>query len=324
MSDYVIKTEKLSKEYNGKAGCKDITLQVPRGVVYGFIGPNGAGKSTFVRTLLGLLRPTGGKAQMLGKPIGHVKTRRKIGYLPELFRYPDWLTGLQLLHMHADILGIKRSQRRKHFRELLDRVNLTGRENEKIGKYSKGMQQRIGLACALLGDPELIFLDEPTSALDPIGRLEVRNLLSQLRREGKTVFLNSHLLMEIEQVCDQVAIINKGELVVQGDWRKLSEFNQRYRLLASSLDSGTLLEFPAVITCEIVQREKETAKTSEAVEWQIEVNSSRAIPLLIKHITERGGQIYGLTPVEPHLEEIFVYWVNRKEQKDADNRQDLF
>ncbi|MGZ4134788.1 MAG: ABC transporter ATP-binding protein, partial [Tumebacillaceae bacterium] len=211
MSEYVIQTWDLTKQYNGKAGCKNISLQVPRGVVFGFLGPNGAGKSTFVRTMLGLLHPTSGRAELLGKLVGDHEARRKVGYLPELFRYQEWLTGRQLLEAHAELVGVPKAQRKQQIDRLIDRVGLTGRDREKIKGYSKGMQQRIGIACALLGDPELIFLDEPTSALDPIGRREVRDLMAELRREGKTVFLNSHLLSEVETVCDHVAIIHKSE-----------------------------------------------------------------------------------------------------------------
>ncbi|MCG1025232.1 MULTISPECIES: ABC transporter ATP-binding protein [Dehalobacter] len=320
MTDLAIQTEALSKQYNGKGGCQNITLQVPKGVVYGFIGPNGAGKSTFVRTLLGLLRPTGGKAELLGKPLGDLEARRKIGYLPELFRYPDWLTGLQLLHTHADLLGLKSSLRPQHFTALLEKVCLSGREKEKIAKYSKGMQQRIGLACALLGDPELIFLDEPTSALDPLGRMEVRSLLAQLKQEGRTVFLNSHLLQEIETVCDQVAIIDQGKLITQGDWRKLCRFQNRYKLIASGLDQEVLSDLPYVIGSELRQNFEPEAGTALKAEWQIEIENTEELPSLVRILSDHGIGVYELTPLEPHLEEIFLYWMNRKEPENVDHR----
>ncbi|NBJ15889.1 MAG: ABC transporter ATP-binding protein [Dehalobacter sp. 4CP] len=320
MTDLAINTAALSKQYNGKGGCQNITLHVPKGVVYGFIGPNGAGKSTFVRTLLGLLKPTGGKAELLGKPLGDLEARRKIGYLPELFRYPDWLTGLQLLHTHADLIGMKSSLRPQHFQTLLERVGLSGSEKQKIAKYSKGMQQRIGLACALLGDPELIFLDEPTSALDPLGRMDVRNLLAELRREGKTVFLNSHLLQEIETVCDQVAIIDRGKLITQGDWRKLCHFQNRYKLIASGLDPKVLGTLPSVLRAEQRQTFEAEAGTARKTEWQIEIESTEELPALVRTLSEHGIGVYELTPLEPHLEEIFLYWMNRKEPENVDHR----
>lgn len=320
MTDLAINTTVLSKQFNGKGGCQNITLHVPKGVVYGFIGPNGAGKSTFVRTLLGLLKPTGGTAELLGKPLGNLEARRKIGYLPELFRYPDWLTGLQLLHTHADLIGLKSSARQQHFKNLLERVDLSGRENEKIAKYSKGMQQRIGLACALLGDPELIFLDEPTSALDPLGRMEVRNLLAKLKQEGKTIFLNSHLLQEIETVCDQVAIIDQGKLIAQGDWRKLCRFQNRYKLIASGLDQEVLSILPQVLSSDLRHKFEPEVGTDLKAEWQIEIESAEDIPSLVRTLSDHGIGVYELTPLQPHLEEIFIYWMNRKEPENVDHR----
>jgi len=230
------------------------------------------------------------------------------------------LTGLQLLQVHADLLDLKSASRSDHISELIVTVGLHGRENEKIGKYSKGMQQRIGLACALLGDPELIFLDEPTSALDPVGRLEVRNLLAKLRQQGKTVFLNSHLLMEIENVCDEIAIINHGKLIVQGDWRQLAGPNKRYRLVASGLDPQMLQALPYISAWEKTNSDHHALTRGGSGEWVLEVTTAENIPSLVAKLSEVGIKIYELTPLQPHLEEIFMYWVNRKEQEDVDNR----
>ena len=314
MSDYVIETWGLTKEYSGKTGCRDITLQVPKGVVYGFIGPNGAGKSTFVRTLLGLIRPTSGQAKILGRPLGDVEGRRKIGYLPELFRYQDWLTGKQLLEIHADLAGVPRTQRTQKINELVERVGLGGREKEKIRRYSKGMQQRIGLACALISDPDLIFLDEPTSALDPIGRRDVRDLITALRDEGKTVFLNSHLLAEVENVCDQVAIINKGSLVAQGDWRSLCEFKIQLKIRGAGIDEHTWDDFGHLIQ-EVLPLP--IPLTSEISEWQVQCLSEESIPEIVSELNRRGVKIYEVMPIQPHLEEVFMYWVERKERNHA-------
>ncbi len=314
MSDYVIETWGLTKEYSGKAGCRDITLQVPKGVVYGFIGPNGAGKSTFVRTLLGLIRPTSGQAKILGRPLGDVEGRRRIGYLPELFRYQDWLTGKQLLEIHADLAGVPRTQRTQKINELVERVGLGGREKEKIRRYSKGMQQRIGLACALISDPDLIFLDEPTSALDPIGRRDVRDLIIALRDEGKTVFLNSHLLAEVENVCDQVAIINKGSLVAQGDWRSLCEFKIQLKIRGAGIDEHTWDDCGHLIQ-EVLPLP--IPLTSEISEWQVQCLSEESIPEIVSELNRRGIKIYEVTPIQPHLEEVFMYWVERKERNHA-------
>jgi ABC-2 type transport system ATP-binding protein len=312
-SDYVIETQRLTKQYDGKAGCRNITLQVPRGVVFGFLGPNGAGKSTFVRTLLGLLIPTSGEGTILGAPIGSVKSRTRVGYLPELFRYPEWLTGRQLLETHANLCGLSRTESKTRIPYLLERVRLHGRGDEKIRGYSKGMQQRIGLACALLSDPEIIFLDEPTSALDPIGRREVRELMNELRNEGKTIFLNSHLLSEVESVCDHVAIIHKSELVVQGDWRKLSAVKPQVDMTIGPASSAIWDELSPFI----IQKECTGFTDEGRTHWLLTLKQEENIPAIIRYLSNKGIAIYQATPRQPHLEDVFMYWVNKKEGQTA-------
>lgn len=308
MSDYVIETWQLSKQYGGKAGCKNITLQVPRGSVFGFLGQNGAGKSTFVRTMLGLLHPTAGKAVMLGHPIGDVEARRRVGYLPELFRYPDWLTGKQLLEHHAELCGLSKGERKRVIADVVELVGLAGRETERIRGYSKGMQQRIGLASALLSDPELIFLDEPTSALDPIGRKEVRELIARLRDQGKTIFLNSHLLSEMETVCDHVGIIHRGELVVQGEWRKLSAVKPQIEL---TLEGGTSVlreEMPAFVHDTALLKQD-----GHLHSWLLTLDRDGRVPALLEALIARGAIVHEVVRKRQSLEEVFLYWVQRKE-----------
>ncbi|MFD2170667.1 ABC transporter ATP-binding protein [Tumebacillus lipolyticus] len=318
MSDLVIQTWNLTKQYDGRAGCKNITLEVPRGVVFGFIGPNGAGKSTFVRTMLGLIHPTSGRAEMMGRPIGDIDTKRKIGYLPELFRYQDWLTGRQLLETHAELAGVPRHLRKKRVDDLIERVGMAGRADGKIRKFSKGMQQRIGLACALISDPDLIFLDEPTSALDPIGRREVRDLMSELKREGKTVFLNSHLLSEVETICDHVAIIHKSELVVQGEWRKLTEAQTRVQIRAAGLTKGILNSLDGLIRA---WEPVDSSAEDNTQRFLLQLSGDDQIPELVNLFSQRGVMLYELVPIQPHLEDVFLHWVNRKEQEHVLNRQ---
>ncbi|MEL1135452.1 ABC transporter ATP-binding protein [Desulfitobacterium sp. THU1] len=215
----IIETEGLTKVYGNKTACDLINLEVEAGQVYGFLGRNGAGKSTCIKMLLGLIFPTSGGGTVLGKPLGDVTAREKLGYLPELFRYQDWMTGLDLLNFHAQLSRLKNKNER--IQRVLQLVGLEGQEKYKVGSYSKGMQQRIGLACALLPEPQLIFLDEPTSALDPIGRKEVRDIIFSLKNEGATVFLNSHLLSEVEAVCDRVTFIHKGKIVKSASMEEL-------------------------------------------------------------------------------------------------------
>jgi ABC-2 type transport system ATP-binding protein len=199
----------------------DLTMTVPRGEIFGFLGPNGAGKTTAVKLLLGLTYPTAGDAFVLGAPLGDIAPRRRIGYLPELFRYQDFLSAREVLELHCVLAGLERAKRRAQVDSVLAAVGLEQRARDRVGTYSKGMQQRLGLAVALVGDPELIFLDEPTSALDPIGRREIREILRGLKSRGVTVFLNSHLLTEVEHVCDRVAIVDRGSVVAIGPLSEL-------------------------------------------------------------------------------------------------------
>ena len=204
----------LAKRYGRVAALVDLTLHVERGECLGFLGPNGAGKSTAVKILVGLVRATGGEAQLLGRPAGDRRTRARIGYLPELFRYPDWLAAREVLGFHAKLMRLRDSARA--IEAVLDEVGLRDRARDRVGTYSKGMQQRLGIAVALLGDPEIVFLDEPTSALDPVGRSDVRALIERLRARNTTVFLNSHLLGEVERVCDRVCVVDRGRVVAEG------------------------------------------------------------------------------------------------------------
>lgn len=214
MPDDAIVAHALAKRYGRIDAIKDLTLRVARGECRGFLGPNGAGKSTAVKMLVGLARPTGGVAEVLGKPVGDRVTRRRIGYLPELFRYPGWLAAREVLAFHAHLLRLSGAPH--EIDVVLDEVGLRERAGDRVGTFSKGMQQRLGLAVALLGNPEILFLDEPTSALDPVGRSDVRALIERLRTRGTTVFLNSHLLGEVERVCDRVCVVDRGRIVAEG------------------------------------------------------------------------------------------------------------
>jgi len=220
-SDPAIETIGLSKRYGRTIALGGLTMRVPRGQVFGFLGPNGAGKTTAVKLLLGLARPSGGSGRLLGAPLGDRPSRRRVGYLPELFRYQPWLTARDVLGLHADLVHIERAARAGAIDEALGIVGLTERGGDRVGTFSKGMQQRLGLGVALLGRPEVVFLDEPTSALDPIGRLDVRSIIHDLRDRGTTVFLNSHLLTEVERVCDEVAIVDRGRVVAAGSLDEL-------------------------------------------------------------------------------------------------------
>jgi ABC-2 type transport system ATP-binding protein len=211
-----IEVTDLRKRYRNVEALAGLTMTVGRGEVFGFLGPNGAGKTTTVKLLLGLAQPTAGTGKVLDAPLGDLNTRRKIGYLPELFRYQPWLKAREVLNLHADLMGLPGAQRGKALDDVLELVGLSDRANDLVGRFSKGMQQRLGLGVALLGDPALVILDEPTSALDPLGRIDVRTIVRTAAARGAAVFLNSHLLSEVEQVCDRVGIIDHGRVVASG------------------------------------------------------------------------------------------------------------
>src|SRR5215213_9031943 len=212
-----IETNELRKRYGEVDALAGLSMSVGRGEVFGFLGPNGAGKTTTVKILLGLARPTSGSGKVLGAPMGDLGSRRKIGYLPELFRYQPWLKAREVLTLHAELMGMPRARRRAAADEALAIVGLTDRGGDLVGRLSKGMQQRLGLGTALLGEPALVILDEPTSALDPVGRVDVRGIVRAAATRGAAVFLNSHLLSEVEQVCDRVAILDHGRIVASGE-----------------------------------------------------------------------------------------------------------
>lgn len=296
MKQLVIETEKLTKVYGRKTGCSEVTLSVKRGEIFGFLGPNGAGKSTLTKLLVGLIFPTSGKARILGSPLGDTGVRAKIGYLPENFRYQDWMTGADLLSFHASLYKISGRQKSQRIDAVLELVRLKGQENYKIGTYSKGMQQRLGFASALLPDPELLFLDEPTSALDPIGRKEVRDIMLDLRDSGKTVFLNSHLLNEVEMICDSLAFINKGVILKQGRMEDILGSQVSLSIGVENLNEyikARILEFDANAVI-------------KGTQIRMNAGSKKDIANIARMIVDNGGNLIELAPEKENLESIFI------------------
>ena len=287
-----IETRDLVKRYGRTTALSGLTMSVPRGEVFGFLGPNGAGKTTAVKVLLGLVAASGGQAFVLGRPAGDLTTRRRVGYLPELFRYQAWLTGRELLRLHADLMALD-GDRRKAGDEVLEMVGLTGRRDDAVGGYSKGMQQRLGLGVALLGTPEVVFLDEPTSALDPVARMELRPIIRGLRDRGMTVFLNSHLLTEVEQVCDRVGIVARGQLVALGTLDELLvEPIVRLRVGDLGAEQRTALE--------------RFGQIADDGDWLvIRGMRSERVPELVSMLVEAGVRVYAVEPVRESLESRF-------------------
>lgn len=212
----MIELDGVVKTYGRTTAVAGLSLSVGRGELVGLLGPNGAGKTTTIKLLLGLARPTAGSGRVLGAPLGDRGARARIGYLPEVFRYQPWLSAREVLALHAELARVSATGRHRAVEEALALVGLTDRADDRVGRFSKGMQQRLGLGVALLGDPELILLDEPTSALDPVGRMDVRAIVRTARDRGATVILNSHLLTEVELVCDRVIILDHGRTIASG------------------------------------------------------------------------------------------------------------
>jgi ABC-2 type transport system ATP-binding protein len=294
-ADLAIRTRGLRKVFGSKVAVRSLTLNVFRGEVFGFLGPNGAGKSTSVKMLLGLVFPTSGEAEILDCPAGDVKTRRKVGFLPEHFRFYDWLTATELLKLHGRLYGMSHGTLRERVPALLDMVGLTPNREKQLRDFSKGMLQRIGLAQALLNEPDLIFLDEPTSGLDPVGRRLVRDIIRTQRDRGATVLLNSHLLGEVEITCDRVAFIKDGEVV---ETRRLREIEEQ-----------TTVSIRAVnVTPEIMNGLSRWTPSlrSEGERLTLSLSSSALLPEVVRYLVAKGADVYEVTPQRVSLEERFL------------------
>ena len=292
----VIETHALTKRYGTKTACSDISISVKMGEIYGFLGPNGAGKSTAIKMLTGLIFPTSGEGAVLGRPLGDVLARRKMGYLPENFRYQSWMTGEDLLEFHSRLFRLPKS--RERIEEVLKLVEMQDQGKVKVGAYSKGMQQRIGLACALLPRPELLFLDEPTSALDPIGRKEVRDIIQQLKQDGTTVFLNSHLLAEVEAVCDSVSIISRGVVVRSDSMKDLLEERMSLRVVTEGMTQEVLSGLRERFDRELVEQADGA--------YILKVGKPEAVPEVAAFIVGGGVRLHELTPQRETLESVFM------------------
>jgi ABC-2 type transport system ATP-binding protein len=230
MDGPAVEIEYLRKRYGGFEALAGVSLHVPRGSVFGLLGPNGAGKSTLVKSLLTIVRPTECRGRMLGEPIGHRKTLRRVGYLPEHARFPDYLTGREVIGYSAGLAGVPKGITRERATRLLELVGGCQWGDNKLATYSKGMRQRVGLAQALINEPDIVFLDEPTDGVDPEGRIEIRKMIEGMRAEGRTVFVNSHLLAEVEQVADHVAILANGRVIESGTVAELTRRGRSYEV----------------------------------------------------------------------------------------------
>jgi len=297
-----VKTVELTKRFGSTVALAGLTMTVPRGEVFGFLGPNGAGKTTAVKLLLGLLKPTAGEGWLLGKRVGDLQTRRRIGYLPELFRYQSWLSAAEVLALHCELAPLPRSSWKDEIGTALETVGLTDRAKDRVGTFSKGMQQRLGLGAALLGEPELVFLDEPTSALDPVGRHDVREIIRGLAARGSAVFLNSHLLSEVEQVCDRVAVVDHGRVIASGTMDELlggSAVRVRVTGLTQA-DKNDLSSFGRI--------------DDEGDQLTFAKLEPNRVPELVAAIVAKGGRVYEVAPRHETLEDRFLQLLEEEEK----------
>jgi ABC-2 type transport system ATP-binding protein len=302
-----IQTHGLRKAFGQRVAVADLSLTVERGEIFGFLGPNGAGKTTAVKMLLGLVEPTAGHGRLFGRRLGDHRVRARVGFLPEHFRFHDWLTAPEFLTLHADLYGLQRRAARSRVPELIDLVGLSDNQGKRLRQFSKGMLQRIGLAQTLLADPELVILDEPNSGLDPVGCLLVRRIMRDLSRRGTTVFLNSHLLSEVEITCDRVAFVNRGEVVRTGTLEELTDgelaVEGRMRNLSPSVVSG-LAGFGRDVRI-------------DGERLSMTVTSEAQIPEVHRYLVEQRVELFSFTSKRLSLEELFLQIVGTGDMEDG-------
>jgi ABC-2 type transport system ATP-binding protein len=292
MTALAIETLHLRRRFGEKVAVADLSLGVRRGEVFGFLGPNGAGKTTSLKMLLALITPTSGSGTLLGRPLGDRRARARVGFLPEHFRFQDWLTGRELLRYHGRLHGLSGAALERRADALLARMDLVDAADRPIKGYSKGMTQRIGLAQALLNEPEIVFLDEPTSGLDPLGRLLVRDLIRELRAGGTCVFLNSHLLGEVEATCDRVAFMKQGRVVHEQDMAAEPAGLE----VELKLEGGS----DALLTAHgtLLARADGMAR--------LRVDAEARLPALAAALVQEGVRLFAMTPKKRSLEATFL------------------
>jgi ABC-2 type transport system ATP-binding protein len=316
--ELVIETSNLTKRYGALTAVNKLNLKVQRGSIHGFLGPNGAGKTTTIKILVGLLTPDEGNVKVLGQELHGEKdfiqsfyeqadSRLGIGYMPELPKFPKHLKGWELLDIYGRMYGMAEQQRKEQIPKLIEMVGLKGRENDLIGKYSKGMQQRIGIAQALLNNPELVILDEPSLGLDPVGMVEVRELVKNIAREGVTVFVSSHLLFEVEQICTDVTIINHGTSLVSDSLPNVSGLLSGPALLHVEVAKVSRNVVSAVKSLPFVSSVVQTGST-----LRIQISTHEDVRVQVsQEITRAGGIIVGMSQKTSNLEDVFIQLISK-------------
>jgi len=298
-----VHTQDLAKRYGKTVALSGLTMSVRRAEVFGFLGPNGAGKTTAVKLLVGLAHPSAGEAWVLGAPVGDLQTRRRLGYLPELFRYQGWMKAREVLGLHCELSGMARADWKAEIAGALELVGLSERADDKVEGFSKGMQQRLGLGVALLGRPELVLLDEPTSALDPVGRHDVREIIRTLKARGTAVFLNSHLLSEVEQICDRLAVVDHGRVIATGTMAQILGQDGAVRVRVTGLPAGSRAGLGEFGTLE------------DEGEWlTFRGLATDRVPQLVAEIVRQGGRVYAVEPRHETLEDRFLQLLKEQDQ----------
>lgn len=297
----IVQTENLTKIFNAGRfsgtpvkALDNLTLRIEEKKIFGLLGPNGAGKTTLVKILLGIIFPTAGKAELFGKSITNYQSRKRVGFLPENHRFPDYMTGEQVLYFFGELSGMTHTELRKKADEFLSLVDMEKWRKTKIKKYSKGMLQRLGLAQAMLNNPDLIFLDEPTDGVDPIGRKQIRDILVNLNSEGKTILVNSHLLSEVELICNAVAILNKGVLVKEGTVEDLTVNENAYIFKTSDLSDEVLNTLLTQYKAEISSKNDFKYKSSSLEELNLVIDFLRKEKVLINSISHEKSSLEDL------------------------------
>jgi ABC-2 type transport system ATP-binding protein len=301
-----VHTQDLAKRYGRTVALTGLTMSVRRAEVFGFLGPNGAGKTTAVKLLVGLALPTAGQGWVLGAPIGDLPTRRRLGYLPELFRYQGWMKAREVLGLHCELSGMARSEWKTQIELALEMVGLADRADDKVEGFSKGMQQRLGLGVALLGQPELVLLDEPTSALDPVGRHDVREIIRKLKARGTAVFLNSHLLSEVEQICDRLAVVDHGRVIATGTMAQILGQDGAVRLRVTGLTAASRVGLGGYGSVE------------DEGEWlTFRGLAAERVPDLVSEIVRQGGRVYAVEPRHETLEDRFLQLLKEQDTRES-------
>ena len=302
----VIETHDLRKTYGRIEALKGVTLRVEKGQIYGLLGQNGAGKTTLIKILLGIVKLSQGEASLLGAPAGDIGVRRRVGYLPEDHAFPGYHTAYSLMDYYGSLYGVPSAERAKRIPDALEQVGIAGRMHYKIKTYSKGMKQRLGIAQALMHDPDLIILDEPTDGVDPMGRREIRELMSVLKEKGHTIFLNSHLLGEVELICDRVAILQQGKMVREGTIAELTKTKGTFVL---GLLAGQV--FPAGAVSELGFAVRPLPDTPG--HFEVTLADGQTIEPVTKLLAANGLTVVHIVEKKQSLEDVFMTTVEGAE-----------